>query len=615
MAIYRYRFDSDRRETAFSPLDTYKLLLLTFTTEVHIASDVDIARSCQNPHIGPDKAIILNCAESGFLLALPQYHQIKWSGPGCHYQVRTPVPIGNRWLSPSATGPMGQAFFVLVPSCTAVQPKEGNMANIETRLLSKILDTQDLKPLAKANISSNYFYGPHRCVFMYIRDYYKMYGVIPSLKVVKRRYPKFVLENTRKEPYQALIDELLEREIYNAVRNAIENTAGIIVNDTERAYQTLSKAMNGIAEMRAVHELPVPTNNSDWAKPVSLGKIPEPPVENPILGGLIAKGHSTILHGEGGKGKSYIALGLATAMASGHRFLGFPLDKERVLYLDWELSQDEQRRRAGRIARGMGLKHPPKKLYYLPLCTGLPSIMNRLRHLIHKRKFALVIIDSFGPAGGIDSEAAKEVTPLFMDLRKLGVSTLVLDHQAKNQEGHKTPFGSIYKFNLARSVLRIEQAENTDDSLTVGLHQTKSNFGSRAKLRAIKIHFSPSKIIFDEVDPNTLPALQQTQQAGSIILSDLQNNGPATINKISVRTGLPEKTIANELPRLAKSGKTLTATKKGRKKVWSLPNPQPPKTYSNGELGDSLLTTPAKHKNGDESQKTNEKRPQQSEAA
>ena len=71
--------------------------------------------------------------------------------------------------------------------------------------------------------------------------------------------------------------------------------------------------------------------------------------------GLAPEGYPANLYGDGGQGKSYLAVGASTAVATGQPFLGLCTIKGTVLYLDYELDAEEFTRRAYRVARGMGL--------------------------------------------------------------------------------------------------------------------------------------------------------------------------------------------------------------------------------------------------------------------
>lgn len=315
-------------------------------------------------------------------------------------------------------------------------------------------------------------------------------------------------------------------------------------------------------------------------RPVSFGTLPEPADAEPVMGGIIAKNHSTTIYGDGGQGKSLIALAMALAFAKGKKFLGHELPKGHVLYLDWELSQDEQLRRAYKISRGMGYSRPSKRFHYLTPEHFVTGLVPELKKLLKKRTFVLLVIDSMGPACGVSPEAAEEVMRVFSEIKALGVSCLLVDHQSKMQEGqraaNKTPFGSAYKFNLSRSVVHLQKVGAAPDLIKVMMRQTKNNFGALHDDIALKIVFDKkaSTIQIKECDMKADPDFRARLKAGEQIADSLKREGDADLKLLSERTGLPEKTIANRLPKLEKEGVVRVVKKSGRKQIWGVVKPK-----------------------------------------
>jgi len=69
-------------------------------------------------------------------------------------------------------------------------------------------------------------------------------------------------------------------------------------------------------------------------------------------------------------------------------------------------------------------------------------------------------------AAGLDSMDEKSVIEVYSKLRELGSTTLVIDHQSKMQSQdnpeNKSPFGSVYKYNMSRSVIHLVHEKNID---------------------------------------------------------------------------------------------------------------------------------------------------------
>ena len=139
-----------------------------------------------------------------------------------------------------------------------------------------------------------------------------------------------------------------------------------------------------------------------------------------------------------------------------------------------------------------------------------------------------------------------------------GVTLLVVDHQGKTQAGeryqNKRSFGSVYKENLARSVIQVEPGDRGEGLLTVKLRQTKHNFGSKAEPFGARLTFTEEIIT---VDARTLDAIDLAEEvvlnAGDRVMLALKG-GPAYPIDIAETCIMPLGTVKNELTRLRKRG-------------------------------------------------------------
>ena len=120
----------------------------------------------------------------------------------------------------------------------------------------------------------------------------------------------------------------------------------------------------------------------------------------------------------------------------------------------------------------------------------------------------LIVIDSLGPALQGDAEAARDTIGFFTryvdPFRAEGITPLIVDHQSKVQAGQsyqgKEAFGSVYKTNLARSVIQVEATERGEGTLTVRLRQKKHNFGPLAEPFGVKLWFSEEAVTLVSVE-------------------------------------------------------------------------------------------------------------------
>jgi hypothetical protein len=161
-----------------------------------------------------------------------------------------------------------------------------------------------------------------------------------------------------------------------------------------------------------------------------------------------------------------------------------------------------------------------------------------------------------------DAESARDVIKFhreYLDpFRAASVTLLIVDHQGKTQAGeryqNKRTFGSVYKENLARSVLQVAPGERGEGLLTLKLRQTKHNFGSKAEPFGVRVTFSEENITVDDqpLDATEL-AEESILNARDRVLAALKD-GPAYPADIAETCIMPLGTVKNELTRLRKRG-------------------------------------------------------------
>jgi DNA-binding transcriptional ArsR family regulator len=234
-----------------------------------------------------------------------------------------------------------------------------------------------------------------------------------------------------------------------------------------------------------------------------------------------------------------------------------------VLYCDFELDAAEQRRRVMQLARGEGLKRVPDTFRYMSaLGYSLREAFDAALAECKEHGVKLLILDSLGPALEGDAEAARDVIGFFQKrlepFRAAGVTVLVIDHQSHLRSGQgyqdNSAFGSVYKTNLARSMIQVEPISPKEGALTVVLRQKKHNFGPLATPFGAKLQFSEEQVTLsaEELDAADL-AEERTLNAADRIKLALED-GPAYPEELAEYTGIPIKTVRNILSKLRGAG-------------------------------------------------------------
>ena len=304
---------------------------------------------------------------------------------------------------------------------------------------------------------------------------------------------------------------------------------------------------------------------------ISLGDLEEPPPMEYVIDDFIPSGHVTTLYGDGGQGKSYIALVMAACVAAGVPFLNRNTMQGKVLYIDFELDKYEQARRAYMVARGLSMVRPPSNLLYCSPESDLKENLADIVRIINEEQIILTVIDSFGAAVNGDPESAKEVCNLFQRLRRNG-TVLMLDHQSKSSGGEKykdkTAFGSIYKQNLSRNVWQLQRLGGKDGELILALNHKKSNFGALKDPIGLTATFGDSFTLTETgISAEHTKEVADSKAQVLLVFEELKE---ATAETIMEKTELAESTVRNAITSLLKSGKLEKCGKIGKATIYRL---------------------------------------------
>ena len=218
-----------------------------------------------------------------------------------------------------------------------------------------------------------------------------------------------------------------------------------------------------------------------------------------LVPGLFPLGQTSILYGDGGTGKSLMALALAlsgltgTPIAGEARWAVAPL--RAVLYLDWESELNDINGRVWALTAQR--QAPPTTLYHRPMHRPVAELVPALQAEIARHHVDLVIVDSLTPACGLEPEGAEAATRTMNALRALSpggppVTRLIVAHvskgamEAAGRTGGAKPYGSVFNRNLARSAVEAKctapldedpPAPGEDSAMVVTYRHDKLNSG------------------------------------------------------------------------------------------------------------------------------------------
>lgn len=251
-----------------------------------------------------------------------------------------------------------------------------------------------------------------------------------------------------------------------------------------------------------------------------------------VHGLRLPKRHPTMLYGLGDSFKSYIL-----AMILGE----LELRGERTMLIDYEMTAEDHRRR---LAQLYGAKVP--NFLYVRAERPLTVEIDRLLRMVHDERIKFVAIDSVGFGCSGPPEHAEEALAFMRAVRRLNTGTLLLAHQAKGENGDKTPFGSAFWFNSARSIYHVkrEQASLDGRAEQVALYPTKSNLGRRGAPVGLEFTFGDDEVTVKRRDVadmgGDLAASLSVPQRMRAILK----RGPMSVADVAEELGVSPNTVA-----------------------------------------------------------------------
>lgn len=313
--------------------------------------------------------------------------------------------------------------------------------------------------------------------------------------------------------------------------------------------------------------------------------------------GWIPAGQITVLFGDGGAGKSYLALSLALSglldRAITPRWRMGPLT--RVLYLDWESDRQEQAARLWRLTAGLGSAPVDGAILHRTMRRPLRDEIAAVRGEVARQGVDFVICDSLAPASGPEPEHADAALSALLALRSLAVTVLCVAHVSKQQADAKAParpYGSVHIQNLARSTIEARGDEAGDgDDVTVSLYHRKANQGRKQPPAAVRFSFDPDGAVrVSNGQPDTGGASLAFQ------LLDALKNGPRESAALAEELDCTPNTLRSALGRLEKRGMVLrlgeSGSGRGKQSQWALIDRKRGEKRVNGEQPDALSEGP-----------------------
>jgi hypothetical protein len=366
-----------------------------------------------------------------------------------------------------------------------------------------------------------------------------------------------------------------EVKIYSAADNKTLHITRLNLLSTV-AHERLAKYL----EPRTAHL------NADWPDMISyacqvalewhrtgepailLRDAPEPIFGSKLIPPILTADGPTILFGDGGSGKSLIALALGLSLHTGRVLIdGLEPEAEvRVGFLDWEWEGHVHKRRMARLWPTSDLPD----LVYVKCDLPLRSEENRLRRIIKEHGLGFLIVDSVALAAGGAPEEAEVAVQFFNTLRLLGLPTLCVAHVTKSEAkaAADKPFGSAFWANSARSLWYAHRGDGSNrHQLVVGLFNRKNSDEHLEDAFSLTIAFGDNRTEITKHDIRAEADLSSNRPLKERIIDELRG-GPRTIADLSDELDANIDTVRMALKR--GKGKVFVLTTTDRVEHWAL---------------------------------------------
>ena len=281
---------------------------------------------------------------------------------------------------------------------------------------------------------------------------------------------------------------------------------------------------------------------------VDLGGV-TPPAE-PVyrLRPFVVEGEATVIYGEGGIGKSYLAGFMAALVDQNFHTTTCQPMPGKVLYLDFETTTDIAARRFQALTRGFGFDGKSTVIYRF--ChQSLPADIGEIQRIVAEHDVELIIVDSAGPACGGDPESAASAITYFTALRSLRKASITIAHRSKG--GSVGPFGSVYWVNYPRMAYELKKSqEEESDIMHVALIHRKVNDGRLQRPVSFKIqwHESGAVTVAQEELADVPDFVVELPIADQCAVA-FREHGPKTVKELSEITGQQVRSLSVVLSR------------------------------------------------------------------
>lgn len=314
------------------------------------------------------------------------------------------------------------------------------------------------------------------------------------------------------------------------------------------------------------------------SEPVEIASMEMPDGIRWRLEPYLQENQATVMFGDGGSGKSWLALIMGYLIATGQVGWRMLPMQGNVLYLDYETDADTIWQRIDMLTAGLG-EPLPEGFYYRAMIQTVANDVIEIAKIVLENSIDFIIIDSAAPATG-EPESQAATTEYFRALRDLQRTTLTIAHVPKGGRSNM-PFGSIFWRNVPRSNLRV-YGQSEDGGFVSAIRHTKSNNGQLLYDRALRYFFMDGHTEVSEADPTEIDEMNREEDDGTQytrvdlrqMIREALRDGARNLKELETATGRSRSAVEKTLTRNGDLFMRITQPQAGRPTFWGLRNPE-----------------------------------------
>ena len=233
------------------------------------------------------------------------------------------------------------------------------MADIEGRLISRVLKDRVYRPVLDAQISEDWFKDDeHRAVFAYIGRHYRQHGEVPSVDHTTVDFPNYRLAKVE-DSLEPLVEQLQDRRNYGRMVETLQD-AGELIDQGRDWRSAIDLVLNGASQIIQESSKLVDVDlTKTWED--RLDKYDERAANGGKLLG-IPTGFKTVDLATSGWQRKQLCTIIATPKVGKSTLamrmaLNAWLEGFKVLFISFEMSNDEQEARHDAMIAGIPHTH------------------------------------------------------------------------------------------------------------------------------------------------------------------------------------------------------------------------------------------------------------------